>query len=62
MGDPESRWDLLWGHNGGGPGYRTSAFHAPDLGKISVCVMCAVEEDSKAEELVVAVLDALRET
>jgi D-alanyl-D-alanine carboxypeptidase len=62
MGDPESRWGPLWGHNGGGPGYRTSAFHAPDLGKVSVCAMCAVEVDSKAEELVFAVLDALRGT
>src|SRR5262249_24106993 len=34
MGDPESPWGLLWGHNGGGPGYRTSAFHAPGLGGV----------------------------
>ena len=60
MGDPESAWGRLWGHNGGGPGYRTSAFHAPDLGGASVCAMCAVEEDSSAEQIVFAVLDALR--
>ena len=62
MGDPESPWGLLWGHNGGGPGYRTSAFHAPDLGGVSVCAMCALEEDSKAEQLVFAVFDALSGT
>jgi D-alanyl-D-alanine carboxypeptidase len=62
MGDPASSWGLLWGHNGGGPGYRASAFHAPDLGGVSVCAMCALEEDSKAEELVFAVFDALRKT
>ncbi len=59
MGDPESRWDRLWGHNGGGPGYRTAAFHVPDLGGISVCAMCALEEDSRAEQIVFTVLDAL---
>jgi len=62
MGDPASRWGLLCGHNGGGPGYRTAAYHAPDLGGVSVCAMCALEEDSRAEQLVFAVLDALRET
>ena len=41
MGDAGSRWGMLWGHNGGGPGYTTSAFHAPRLGGVSVCAMCA---------------------
>ncbi len=62
MGDAVSRWGRLWGHNGGGPGYTTSAFHAPDLGGVSVCAMCALEEKSTAEQLVFAVLDALRGT
>ena len=60
MGDPESSWGRLWGHNGGGPGYTTSAFHAPDLGGISVCAMCALEGDAIAEQIVFAVLDTLR--
>jgi D-alanyl-D-alanine carboxypeptidase len=60
MGDPDSAWGRLWGHNGGGPGYTTSAFHAPDLGGASVCAMCTLEEDSRAEQIVFAVLDALR--
>ena len=60
MGDPESSWGRLWGHNGGGPGYTASAFHAPDLGDASVCAMCALEGDSRAEQIVFAVLDALR--
>jgi len=62
MGDTASRWGRLWGHNGGGPGYTTSAFHAPDLGGVSVCAMCALEEKSTAEQLVFAVFDALRGT
>jgi len=60
VGDTASRWGRLWGHNGGGPGYTTSAFHAPDLGGVSVCAMCALEEKSTAEQLVFAVFDALR--
>jgi D-alanyl-D-alanine carboxypeptidase len=58
MGDPESSWGRLWGHNGGGPGYTTSAFHTPDLGA-SVCAMCALEGDAIAEQIVFAVLDTL---
>ena len=58
MADPASRWGRVWGHNGGGPGYNTSAFHAPDLGGASVCAMCA-REGSSAERLVLAALDAL---
>jgi D-alanyl-D-alanine carboxypeptidase len=59
MGDPESAFGRLWGHNGGGPGYTSSAFHAPDLGGISVCAMCAVEGDATAEQIVFTVLSAL---
>jgi D-alanyl-D-alanine carboxypeptidase len=58
MGDPESPWGPLWGHNGGGPGYRASAFHASDLG-LSVCAMRAFEGDS-AEHFAYAVLDGVR--
>jgi D-alanyl-D-alanine carboxypeptidase len=57
MGDPASPWGLLWGHNGGGPGYSTSAFHALELGGVSVCAMVAMEESFKAEELVSTVFD-----
>lgn len=60
MGDPESSWGRLWGHNGGGPGYTTSVMHAPDLGGASVCAMCAVEGDARAEQIVFTVLDTLR--
>jgi D-alanyl-D-alanine carboxypeptidase len=58
MADPASRWGRAWGHNGGGPGYNASAFHAPDLGGVSVCAICA-EEGGSAERLVFAALDAL---
>ncbi len=59
MVDAASRWRLVWGHNGSGPGYSTSALHAPSLGQASVCAMCAFE-DPPAEPLVFAALDALR--
>jgi D-alanyl-D-alanine carboxypeptidase len=36
MGDAESRWGRLWGHNGAGPGYATSAFHAPRPRRVGV--------------------------
>jgi D-alanyl-D-alanine carboxypeptidase len=60
MGDPASPWGVIWGHNGGGPGYSTSAFHAPALGHISVCAMGA-EEGFGAEDVVFAVFDVFRE-
>jgi D-alanyl-D-alanine carboxypeptidase len=57
MGDPASPWGLTVGHNGGGPCYSASAFHAFDLGGVSVCVMGAIEEDFNAVEVVAGVLD-----
>ncbi|HKW93778.1 MAG TPA: serine hydrolase domain-containing protein [Methylomirabilota bacterium] len=60
VGIAESPFGPLWGHNGGGPGYRTSAYHAPELGEASVCAMCALEGDPGAEPLVLAVFAALR--
>lgn len=59
MGDPASPWGLILGHNGGGPCYSASAFHAVDLGGASVCVMGAIEESFKAEHVAFAVLDHL---
>jgi len=59
MADPESPWGLIAGHNGGGPCYSASAFHAFDLNDASVCVMGAIEEGFSAEELVFDVLDLL---
>lgn len=59
MGDPASPWGVLWGHNGGGPGYGASAFHAAQLG-VTVCALGALEGSSvSAEALVFAALDAL---
>jgi hypothetical protein len=57
MGDPASPWGLLVGHSGGGPCYSASAFHAFDLGGLSVCVMGAIEENFSAEEIVAGILD-----
>lgn len=44
-----------WGHSGGGPGYGASAFHAADLGGLSVCAMAA-SEGLEAVRIVAAVL------
>ena len=57
MADPASPWVLLLGHIGGGPCFCASAFHAADLGGISVCAMGAIEEGFSAEEVVAGVLD-----
>jgi D-alanyl-D-alanine carboxypeptidase len=61
MADPESPFGPLWGHNGGGPGYSTSVFHAPwfHAGPVTVCVMCTVEEDSLGENLLFAAFELL---
>ena len=59
MGDPASPWGLVVGHNGGGPCYSASAYHAFDLGGASVCSMGAIEEGFNAENLVFDVLDHL---
>jgi hypothetical protein len=58
MADPASPLGPLFGHNGGGPGYDASAFHAPRAapGGATVCALCAVEGGFAAENLV---LDAL---
>jgi len=62
MGDPASPWGPLVGHNGGGPCYSASAFHAVDLDGASVCAMGAIEDDFSTEEIVAAVLDGLSAT
>ena len=59
MGDPLSPWGLTVGHNGGGPCYSASAFHAFDLGGASVCAMGAIEDDFNAEAIVFDVFDHL---
>jgi D-alanyl-D-alanine carboxypeptidase len=59
MGDPASPWGLVVGHNGGGPCYHASAFHAVDLGGASVCAMGAIEEGFNAEDVVFDVLESL---
>jgi D-alanyl-D-alanine carboxypeptidase len=46
----------VWGHNGGGPGYSTSAFHAPGLGRVSICAIGA-EEGFRAEDTVFGAFD-----
>jgi D-alanyl-D-alanine carboxypeptidase len=48
-----------YGHNGGGPGYSASAFHAPDLGgrRVTVACLCGVEDEGLAEGVVLRVLD-----
>jgi len=62
MGDPVSAWGRIVGHNGGGPCYSSSAFHAADLGGMSVCAMGAIEENFSAEAVVAGVLDHVLHT
>ena len=50
MGDPASPWGRLVGHNGGGPCYSASVFHAFDLGGATVCAMGAIEKASCRNE------------
>ena len=60
MGDPASPWGWIGGHNGGGPCYSASAFHAIDLGGASVCVIAAIENfTDECERVVFEVLDHL---
>jgi D-alanyl-D-alanine carboxypeptidase len=58
MADPASPCGLVLGHNGGGPGYSASAFHAIGSGA-SVCVMEAIIEDDLAERVAFQILDHL---
>ncbi len=57
MGDPAYALGLVFGHNGAGPCYQASVFHAPDLGGATVCAMAAVEERFDAEAIVLGLLD-----
>src|SRR5690606_20465013 len=59
MGDPSSPWGLIVGHNGGGPCYSASMFHAVDLDGVTVCAMGAIERGFNPEELAARVLDHL---
>jgi D-alanyl-D-alanine carboxypeptidase len=59
VADPASPWGLILGHGGGGPCYHSSAFHAPDLGGASVCVMGAIEQGFDPEAVVLGLLDQL---
>jgi len=41
MGDPASPHGPIWGHEGGGPGYGASVFHASTQGGVTACAMVA---------------------
>jgi D-alanyl-D-alanine carboxypeptidase len=58
MGDPDGPLGPIWGHNGGGPGYTSGAFHALDAGA-SACALCAREDPFLAELLVWDALSTL---
>lgn len=59
MGDPMSPWGLLVGHNGGGPCYSASVFHAFDAGGVTVCAMGAIEGGFSAEDVVAELLRSI---
>jgi hypothetical protein len=58
MGDPTTPFGPSWGHDGGGPGYQSSAQHLAGLGA-TVCVMAGIEQDFAAEEVASMMLDEL---
>lgn len=60
MVDPAAPWGAIYGHNGAGPGYSASVFHAPELGGVTVAVLGSEAEGFSAEQVVFEVLDALR--
>jgi D-alanyl-D-alanine carboxypeptidase len=59
MADTASPFGPLLGHNGGGPCYGASAFHAAGLNGASACVMGAIEEDFQPEDAVRAIFTQL---
>jgi D-alanyl-D-alanine carboxypeptidase len=61
MVDPAAPWGAIYGHNGAGPGYSASVFHAPELGGVTVAVLGSEAEGFSAEQVVFEVLDALRD-
>lgn len=61
MVDPAAPWGAIYGHNGGGPGYSASVFHAPELRGVTVAVVGSEVEGFSAEQVVFEVLDALRD-
>lgn len=62
MADPASPWGRLFGHNGEGPGYTASVFHAPDVGPggVTVGVTCGIEEAACAEQILRAAIERIR--
>lgn len=54
MADTASPYGAILGHNGGGPGYQTSVFHArkPEGRPMTVAAMCASESPGLSERLV----------
>lgn len=60
MGDPDSPFGRIWGHNGGGPGYSASTFHVPEhpRGPVTVCAL-ATGDPPHAEGLLWRALSSL---
>ena len=57
MGDPDSPWGPIVGHNGGGPCYSGTAFHAFANGGLSVCCLTSIEDGFSTERVVAEILD-----
>lgn len=64
MGDRRSPHGPIFGHNGGGPGYTASVFHAAEhpAGPLTVAVLCAVEAGDAAESILRHVMQELAPT
>jgi len=61
MIDLSSRYGLVAGHAGGGPGYATAVFHFPDVTGHRVTVAAMVNRDGRdlATEIVVHLVDLI---
>ena len=66
MADPDCPYGEMYGHNGGGPGYSTSAFHfkpstSDGSSDVTVAVLCNTEKTEFVETMMWSLAEALRE-
>lgn len=57
MADPDNALGPLFGHHGGGPGYKATAFHRIATNR-TVCALCAADQGLPTEEIVFSILSA----
>lgn len=57
MADPGNALGPLFGHHGGGPGYKATTFHQTITNR-TVCAICAADQGLPTEEIVFSILAA----